>query len=102
FSSTHRRATADPRAGERFHRPVAVAASIVPEYLTLSFLDNTRLFKGVLMDRSPAFGSTTTPGTSSTNTNAKVESAAMAAHQATDRITDSATTKVDQLSGTAH
>ena len=54
------------------------------------------------MDRSAAFGSTTTPGTSSTNTNAKVESAAMAAHQATDRIADSATTKVDQLSGTAH
>ncbi len=52
------------------------------------------------MDRTPAFGNT--PATSSTNANAKVESAAMAAHQATDRIADSATTKVDQLSGTAH
>jgi hypothetical protein len=52
------------------------------------------------MERSPAFG--TTPVTSSTNANAKVESAAMAAHQATDRIADSATTKVDQLSGSAH
>ena len=52
------------------------------------------------MDRSPAFGSTTTPGTSSTNTNAKVESAAMAAGNRSDR--GFATTKVDQLSGTAH
>ena len=33
---------------------------------------------------------------------AKVEGAAQAAHQATDRIADTATAQVDRLSGTAH
>ena len=34
--------------------------------------------------------------------NAKVEGAAQAAHQATDKIADKATAQVDRLSGTAH
>ena len=55
------------------------------------------------MDRTPAFGSTPSSSTTAPPLpNAKVESAAMAAHRMTDRVADTATAQVDQLSGTAH
>jgi ElaB/YqjD/DUF883 family membrane-anchored ribosome-binding protein len=61
------------------------------------------------MERTPAFGSTASnladasAGQTSPNPfSDKVESAALAAHQATDRIADTATLQVDRLSGTAH
>jgi len=50
------------------------------------------------MDRTILMG-----GSSRANSvSAKVEDAAQAAHQATDKIADKATAQVDRLSGTAH
>ncbi len=55
------------------------------------------------MDRTTPLGSNrTASGSGSNPTSAKVEDAAHAAHQATDRIADKATSQVDRLSGTAH
>lgn len=63
------------------------------------------------VDRIPAFGGASASGTNSLNSpassstnpgSATVESAASAAHMATDRIADTATAQVDRLSGTAH
>jgi hypothetical protein len=45
-------------------------------------------------------GSRVTPNTNPMG--AKVENAAQAAHQTTDKLADKATAKVDRLSGTAH
>ena len=53
------------------------------------------------MDRTTPMGSST--GSSNTaNLNAKVEGAAKAAHETTDKIADKATAQVDRLSGSAH
>ena len=58
------------------------------------------------MERTTMGGSLTGTGSRpNPNTNpasAKVEDAAQAAHQATDKIADKATAQVDRLSGTAH
>ena len=55
------------------------------------------------MDKTPAFGGTLAGTFNSPNpTNAKVESAALAAHQVTDNVADKATVQVDRLSGTVH
>ena len=53
------------------------------------------------MDRTTTMGSLTGSG-NPTLASAKVEGAAQAAHQATDKIADKVTTQVDRLSGTAH
>jgi ElaB/YqjD/DUF883 family membrane-anchored ribosome-binding protein len=48
-------------------------------------------------------GNNTVPGGSNPiPASAKVESAAMAAHQTVDKVADKATVQVDRLSGTAH
>jgi hypothetical protein len=55
------------------------------------------------MDRSTTLSDGLTGGGANSGAvNAKVESAAMSAHQATDRIADAATAQVDRFSGTAH
>lgn len=55
------------------------------------------------MDRAISMDGSLTDGGSQTNSmSAKVEDAAQAAHQATDKIADKATAQVDRLSGTAH
>jgi ElaB/YqjD/DUF883 family membrane-anchored ribosome-binding protein len=70
------------------------------------------------VDRTPAYGGTPGTATNSLTGNSpnpvnagaeaaavaahKVESAAAAAHKATDRIADTAAAQVDRLSGTAH
>jgi ElaB/YqjD/DUF883 family membrane-anchored ribosome-binding protein len=55
------------------------------------------------MDRTTPLGSNRTGSGSGANpASAKVEDVAHAAHQATDRIADKATSQVDRLSGTAH
>jgi hypothetical protein len=59
------------------------------------------------MDQTTPMGSSLTGSGSrdTPNTNpadAKVEDAAQAAHQTTDKIADKATAQVDRLSGTAH
>jgi hypothetical protein len=53
------------------------------------------------MDRTTTMGSLT-GGNIANPVNAKVEGAAQAAHQATDKIADKATAQVDHLSGTVH
>jgi hypothetical protein len=58
------------------------------------------------MDRTTTMGSLT-GGSNAANPNAnpvgaKLEGAAQAAHQATDKIADKATTQVDRISGTVH
>ena len=54
------------------------------------------------MDRSTTMGNLSSGGNLANPVNAKVEGAAQAAHQATDKIADKATAQVDRLSGTAH
>lgn len=55
------------------------------------------------MDREPAFGGNIVGAVNTRNpASAKLESAAMAAHQTTDRIADKATVQVDRVSGTVH
>jgi uncharacterized protein YukE len=55
------------------------------------------------MDRTATTTGSLTSGSSAANpVSAKVEGAAKSAHQATDKIADSATAEVDRLSGTAH
>ena len=59
--------------------------------------------KGTNMDRTTPLGANRTGSGSGANpASAKVEDVAHAAHQATDRIADKATSQVDRLSGTAH
>jgi hypothetical protein len=59
--------------------------------------------KGIAMDRNTPIGGTLTgSGSRSNSASAKVEDAAQAAHQTTDKIADKATAQVDRLSGTAH
>ncbi len=53
------------------------------------------------MDRIPAFGSTSNDRTPAPLTE-KVESAALAAHKAADRIADTVTSQVGRVSDTAH
>jgi hypothetical protein len=53
------------------------------------------------MERTTTMG-TLTGGGNGNPTTAKVEGAAQAAHQATDKIADKATTQVDRISGTVH
>ena len=53
------------------------------------------------MDGIPAFGSTSS-GSSPVPLTEKVESAALAAHQAADRLADSVTSQVGRVSDTAH
>ena len=53
------------------------------------------------MDRIPAFG-TTSSGSTPVPLTEKVESAALSAHRATDRIADSVTSQVGRVSDTAH
>jgi hypothetical protein len=55
------------------------------------------------MDRTSATMSNLSGGGNAANPlNAKVEGAAQAAHQATDKIADKTTAQVDRLSGTVH
>jgi hypothetical protein len=54
------------------------------------------------MDRTTTMGSLSGGGNAANPLNAKVEGAAQAAHQVTDKIADKATTQVDRLSGTVH
>jgi hypothetical protein len=55
------------------------------------------------MDRAISMDGSHMDGGSPANPiSAKVEDAALAAHQATDRIADKATAQVDRLSGSAH
>src|ERR1700720_2732145 len=61
------------------------------------------LLKGTNMDRTTPLGANRAGSGSGANpASAKVEDVAHAAHQATDRIADKATSQVDRLSGTAH
>lgn len=57
--------------------------------------------KGTNMDRTTPLGANRT-GSGANPASAKVEDVAHAAHQATDRIADKATSQLDRLSGTAH
>ena len=55
------------------------------------------------MDRTTTMsGNLAAGGNAAETVNAKVESAALAAHSATDNIVDSAIAQVDRISGTAH
>ena len=56
------------------------------------------------MDRTTTLSGTNTAvgGANPIPGSAKVESAAMAAHQTVDKVADKATAQVDRLSGTAH
>jgi hypothetical protein len=55
------------------------------------------------MDRTTAIGGSLTGSAGNPNpASPKIEGAAQAAHQATDKLADRATTQVDRLSGTAH
>ena len=54
------------------------------------------------MDRTTTTGSLTGGSNVANPAGAKVEGAAQAAHQATDKIADKATAQVDRLSGTVH
>ena len=69
---------------------------------------STELSERTNVDRIPAFGATPaggnnfSVGNSTTAVNAKVEAATTAAHQATDRIADTATGQVDRLAGATH
>ena len=54
------------------------------------------------MDRTTTMSSLTGGSNAANPVGAKVEGAAQAVHQATDKIADKATTQVDRLSGTVH
>ena len=54
------------------------------------------------MDRTTTIGTLSGSSSAANPVNAKVEGAAQAAHQATDKIADKVTARVDRLSGTAH
>lgn len=64
--------------------------------------------KGIAMDRNTPIGGTLTGSGTRTSpasanpASAKVEDAAQAAHQTTEKIADKVTAQVDRLSGTAH
>ena len=54
------------------------------------------------MDRTTTMGGSLTGSGNPNPASAKVEGAAQAAHQTTDKLADKATAQVDRLSGTAH
>jgi hypothetical protein len=58
--------------------------------------------KGTNMDRTTTMGGSLAGSGNPNPASAKVEGAAQAAHQTTDKIADKATAQVDRLSGTAH
>ena len=63
-------------------------------------MDHTTPMGGSLASGGTRPNLTNTPNTNAAS--AKVEGAAQAAHQATDKIADKAAVQVDRLSGTAH
>ena len=54
------------------------------------------------MDRTTTMSSLTGGSNAANPANARLEGAAQAAHQVTDKIADKATAQVDRLSGTVH
>jgi hypothetical protein len=90
-------------------RSALVSANDICARVTKEFIHSvtTTLRKEIAMDQTTPMGSSLTGSGSrdTPNTNplgAKVEDAAQAAHQTTDKIADKATAQVDRLSGTAH
>jgi hypothetical protein len=90
-------------------RSALVSANDICARVTKKFIHSvtTTLRKEIAMDQTTPMGnsltgsgSRDTPNTSPVG--AKVEDAAQAAHQTTDKIADKATAQVDRLSGTAH
>jgi len=90
-------------------RSALVSANDICARVTKEFIHSvtTTFRKEIAMDQTTPTGSSLTGSGSrdTPNTNpvgAKVEDAAQAAHQTTDKIADKATAQVDRLSGTAH